>query len=162
MKRQSTRIFSRGSVSSLWPFQSNFVLPRGVAVDSAGTVYFLDSNGNKIYRVSSGGVLSVLAGSGAPGTQDGQGIAATFNSPTSISVDSGGTAFAGDESHLIRKISASGNVTTIAGQAFVCGFADGAGNVARFCVAQALAVDTAGSIYVADLLNIRIRKICGL
>jgi sugar lactone lactonase YvrE len=156
------RVTQAGSVSSLWPFQSVFVLPQSVAVDSAGTVYFPDSNGNKIYRVSSGGVLGVLAGSGAPGTQDGQGIVATFTSPTSIAVDAGGTVFVGDGSHLIRKITASGKVTTIAGQSSVCGFADGVGSVALFCVAESLAVDWAGSIYVADLLNNRIRKISGL
>ncbi len=156
------RVAQAGLVSSLWPFHSVFVLPTGVAVDSAGTVYFPDSNGNKIYRVSSAGVLSVLAGSGAPGTQDGQGLAATFTSPTSIAVDAGGTVFVGDGSHVIRKITASGKVTTVAGQPFVCDFADGVGSAALFCVAESLAVDSAGSVYVADLLNNRIRKISGL
>ena len=156
------RVTQAGSVSSLWPFQSVFVLPRGVAVDSVGAVYFPDSNGNRIYRISSAGMLEVLAGSGAPGTQDGQGIAATFNSPTSIAVDAAGNVFVGDGSHLIRKITARGKVTTIAGQSNVCGFADGPGSIALFCVAESLAIDSSGSIFVADLLNNRIRRISGL
>jgi sugar lactone lactonase YvrE len=156
------RVTQAGLVSSLWPFQSEFVLPEGVAVDSAGTVYFPDRNGNKIYRVSPGGVIGVLAGSGAPGTQDGQGLAATFNSPRGIAVDASGNVFVGDGSQLIRKITAGGKVTTIAGQPYACQFADGIGTAAQFCVAASLAVDSTGSVYVADLLNNRIRKISGL
>ena len=77
-----------------------------------------------------------------------------------IAVDSGGTLYVTDgNNHTIRKITAGGVVTTLAGQAATPGFVDGTGSAARFNNPNGLAVDSTGIVYVADLNNQSIRQV---
>ena len=138
---------------------AQFSSPFGVAVDSAGTVYVADSANNRIRKISPSGVVTTLAGSGIDGFADGTGAAARFSSPSGVAVDSAGTVYVADSANnRIRKISPSGVVTTLAGSG-IDGFADGTGAAARFNGPSSVAVDSAGTVYVADTFNNRIRKI---
>jgi len=104
------------------------------------------------------GTISGLAGS--PGSADGVGAAAKFMGPRAVATDAEGNVYVADTgNHTIRKISTSGQVTTIAGAAGQAGTADGQGAVARFRGPWALAVGTDGVVYVADTENHAIRKI---
>jgi sugar lactone lactonase YvrE len=104
-------------------------------------------------------VVSVLAGSGHPGLEDGAGHSARFNWPTGVVSDLNGNRFVADYgNHVIRKIDRFGIVTTFAGRGSA-GFADGIGRMAKFNGPNAIAIDRSGTLFVADADNFRIRKI---
>ena len=133
--------------------------PKGVAVDSSGTVYVADTYNHRIRKITSAGVVTTLAGSGTAGSTSGTGSAAQFNTPYGVAVDSSGTVYVGDKiNNLIRKITPAGVVTTLAGSG-IAGSGDGTSSTAQFYGPSAVAVDLSGTIYVADTSNNRIRKI---
>jgi len=140
---------------------ARFYYPYGVAVDSASNLYVTDSSNHTIRTITAAGVVTTLAGTaGSPGSADGTGSAARFNSPIGVAVDSAGNVYAGDyASHTIRKIAAGGVVTTLAGTAGSSGSADGTGSAARFYWPEGVAVDSAANVYVADYANHTIRKV---
>ncbi|HTG44267.1 MAG TPA: NHL repeat-containing protein, partial [Verrucomicrobiae bacterium] len=95
-----------------------------------------------------------------PGWYDGKGSEARFSAPHKVAVDQNGNVYVAEYlNHTIRKISPSGVVTTLAGRAGRSGAADGSGAAALFYNPSAVAVDTAGNVYVADYSNHLIRKI---
>jgi sugar lactone lactonase YvrE/Tfp pilus assembly protein PilE len=133
-------------------------LPEGITIDASGTAYVADSNSSRIISVTSGSVSSVFAGSGVQGFVDGSVAAAKFALPSGIAIDASGTVYVSDNvNNRIRKIS-GGVVTTLAGSG-AASFADGTGTNAQFYRPYAIAVDTSGTLYVADSYNHRIRKI---
>jgi streptogramin lyase len=141
---------------------ASFDLPAGVAVDTAGNVYVADYGNNLIRKISSSGVVSTLAGSGFAGSANGMGTAASFNIPWGVAVDAAGNVYVADAANeLIRKISPSGVVTTLAGGG--AGRSNnGTGTAASFNGPYGVAVDAAGNVYVADNGNDMIRKISPL
>lgn len=139
---------------------ASFSSPAGVAVDSSGNVYVADSGNNLIRKISPGGVVTTLAGSGAWGSANGTGTAASFGGPGGVVVDSCGNVYVADTGNqLIRKISPGGVVTTLAGSAGVPGSTNGTGTTASFYEPIGIAVDSSETIYVADTYNNLIREI---
>jgi sugar lactone lactonase YvrE len=114
-----------------------------------------------VRKVTAAGVVTTLAGSAAlRGSLDGTGAAATFNAPGGIAVDAAGVVYVADSMNAtIRKITAAGVVSTLAGTPGSHGTQDGVGANARFNYPGNLAVDAAGTVYVADVYNSTIRKI---
>jgi sugar lactone lactonase YvrE len=138
---------------------ATFNLPESLAIDAAGNVYVADNGNDLIRKISPAGVVSTLAGSGMAGSGNGTGTAASFNSPFGIAVDAGGNVYVADSgNNLIRKITASGAVSTLAGSG-VKGASDATGSAASFNIPAGIAVDAAGNVYVADESNNLIRKI---
>jgi sugar lactone lactonase YvrE len=140
---------------------ARFSHPSGVAIDGAGNIYVADTDNDTIRRISSAGSVTTMAGqAGTVGAADGNGTAARFNSPSGIAADSGGTLYIADSlNHTLRKITSSGEVSTIAGLAGSSGAIDGTGTAARFFGPQGLALDSAGALYVADTDNNTLRKV---
>jgi serine/threonine-protein kinase len=94
---------------------ASFNSPFGVAVDAAGNVYVADSGNNLIRKITPAGVVSTLAGSGARGANNASGSAASFNTPSGVSVDASGNVYVADENNnQIRKITPAGVVSTVA------------------------------------------------
>ncbi|WP_052321438.1 hypothetical protein [Ralstonia sp. A12] len=103
-----------------------FNVPGFIAVDGNGNLYVAESQGNTIRKVTPAGVVTTLAGSGAAGSADGLGTNAQFTIPVGITVDSNGVVYVTDlYNSLIRMISPTGNVSTLAGAAGVYSYADG-------------------------------------
>jgi sugar lactone lactonase YvrE len=132
----------------------------GIATDSAGNVYASDRGNNTIRKITPAGSVTTLAGkAGVTGSLDGSGTAASFDYPNGIATDNAGNVYVADYGNCtIRKITSAGVVTTLAGKAGAKGSIDGTGQAARFEGPLAIAADTAGNLYVADLRN-TIRKI---
>src|SRR6185369_12120132 len=105
--------------------------------------------------------ISLFAGSlQRAGSNDGPGAAAQFNLPAGVAQDASGTTYVADTgNHTIRKITADGTVSTVAGAAGQAGSTDGTGGAARFSSPRAVAVDGQGNVYVADTGNAVVRKI---
>jgi hypothetical protein len=148
---------------------ARFDYPAGVAVDSMGNIYVADSGppsfsnfGNHtIRKITAGGVVTTFAGTaGHPGSADGVGSGASFNYPAGLAVDGADNIYVADRGNqTIRKITPAAVVTTLAGSSGNIGFADGTGNLAFFTAPGAVAVDSGGTVYVADSGNQTIRRI---
>jgi len=156
-----------------------FRAPYGVAVDESGNVYVADSGNHRIRKITETEevdadgnkiwTVSTPAGSGTrtTGHQDGVGTAVRFNRPTGVAVDKSGNVYVADYTNQrIRKIVITPGegqeedtveVSTIAGS--TQDYRDGVGTAARFNHPNGVAVDSSGSVYVADQGNHRIRKI---
>ncbi len=99
-------------------------------------------------------VVSTFAGSGQAGLFDALGTSARFTSPTALAIDFQNNIFVVDAGNFsIRKITAGGMVTTLAGGQQ--GYADGSGAAAQFYSPASIAADAAGNVYVADAARIR-------
>ena len=133
--------------------------PLNTATDGQGNVYVADAGNHRILKVTPGGSVSTLAGAGYSGYADGTGTSALFTHPSALAVDASGNVYVSDQqNHRVRRITAGGVVTTVAGNGN-SGYADGPATAARFSSPIGLALDGQGNLYVADYSNHRIRKI---
>ena len=118
-----------------------------VALDAQGNAYVADRNSHQIRKVTQGGVVTTLAGSGVAGYGDGASNVATFCAPKSVAVDANRNVFVVD-GVVVRKVSADGMVTTVAGKApSNCSEIDGLAAPKRPSV---LTVDRAGVVYIGN------------
>lgn len=139
---------------------ARFSFPHGVAVGPDDNIYIADAGNCNIRKVTPGGVVTTVAGRLSCGYQDGKVTDALFRAPDGLAVDANGTIWLGDTSnHVIRKITADGNVITFAGEPGVSGSNDGIGTAAHFNQTADLRLDNAGNLYVADRDNHTIRKV---
>jgi sugar lactone lactonase YvrE len=155
-----------GSAGNVGPLDGSgtsalFNNPQAIAVDdSSGFIYVADTWSHTIRKVTSGGSVSTLAGqAGFAGGSDGTNGKARFYYPAGITASGGNIYVADGFNHTVRKITAAGVVTTIAGMPGAWGTADGTNSDARFFQPQGIAVDGAGTIFVMDAGNQTVRRI---
>ena len=133
--------------------------PFGVAVDAGGNVFFVD--GVRVRRIAPSGTIATVAGNGTQGHSgdSGPAVNAQFGYPSAIAADGSGNLFVADN-NSIRKISSTGIITTVAGTG-TTGFSGDGGPAtdAQLSGASGLAVDGEGSLYIADYMNLRVRKV---
>lgn len=138
--------------------------PAGVAVDGAGTVYIADTGNNRVRRWS-GGTLTTIAGTGTAGFggDGGAAVAALLWQPRSVAVDGAGNVYIADRwNRRIRMVATNGVISTVAGVGTMGFTGDGGSAVAaQFGDPAGVAVDAAGTIFVADQSNQRIRRVAG-
>jgi hypothetical protein len=141
--------------------EARFNHPSGLAADSGGNLYVADTDNHAIRKITPAGTVTTLAGSARiAGAADGTGNAARFNRPLGVATDGSGNIYVADcLNRTIRKITASGIVTTLAGSAGNRGSTDGTGGAARFDSPSAVATDGDGNVYVSEMFNNTIRKI---
>ncbi|MBI3039348.1 hypothetical protein HYY75_09935 [bacterium] len=144
---------------------ARFYFPSGLAVASSGNVYVADTSNHTIRKLTfdAVGVATVTTIAGIPGISgsgDGIGAESQFYQPSGVAVDNSGNVYVADTSNnTIRKISAAGVVTTLAGLAGNAGSANGTGTAARFNNPLGIAVDGSGNVFVGDNYNHTVRKI---
>lgn len=139
--------------------QARFHSPSGITMDKAGNLYVADQGNNSIRKITPHRFVITLAGNGEASYADGTGSAARFYRPTGVATDTNGNIYVADLfNHRVRKVTADGVVTTVAGSGSM-GFTNGAGSTAKFRYPAGLALDAQGTIYVADSENHCIRKI---
>ena len=133
---------------------ASFNEPTAIAVDASFNVYVADFGNNLIRKISPSGAVSTLAGSGAQGSADGSGTAASFKSPTGVAVDGAGNVYVADwGNNLVRIVSPAGVVSTLSSTT------GGKSTKLAFNGPYGIAVDAPGNIYIADYGDSEILKI---
>jgi len=142
----------------------------GIALDSLGSVVFADSGNNRIRRVDAAtGIITTVAGNGTAGFggDGGPAISASLNSPAGIAIDNLGDLYIADSvNNRIRKVDgATGIINTVAGTSpigFGSGSFSGDGGPAisaTFSWPSGLAADAFGNLFIADTINVRVRRV---
>jgi uncharacterized protein (TIGR03437 family) len=155
------RKISNGVIAGVAGAQGQFA---GIAVDAAGSLYLLDSLTPRVLKVSNG-VATIIAGNGTYGFSgdNGPATAAQFGGepdnggPWGIAVDAAGNVYITDTyNNCVRKVS-NGVITTVAGGPTSPAVPPAIST--QLTDPTAIAVDSAGALYISDLLGDRIRKI---
>ena len=142
--------------------------PAGVALDGAGNLYIADALNNRIRKVDSAGTITTVAGAGTEGFggDGGPATAAQLYRPAGVALDGAGNLYIADfGNNRIRKVDAAGVISTVAGAGSTGESGGGFGGdggpavAARLYLPRGVALDGAGNLYIADLLNHRIRKV---
>jgi uncharacterized protein (TIGR03437 family) len=137
--------------------------PTGVATDSSGNVYLSDTVSAEVRKIS-GANINLFAGTpGTPGFL-GDGAAANLaevSQPSGLAIDLAGNVYIADTfNDRIRKVTTDGNIATFAGNGSTGFSGDGGPAIgAALNNPEAIAMDAAGNIYIADAFNNRIRKV---
>ncbi|MCU1330055.1 MAG: repeat containing protein [Bryobacterales bacterium] len=136
--------------------------PTGVAIDTVGNIYIAESRAGRVRRVSADGTITTVAGgSGGAGSGDGGPATQATLNPDAVTADAAGNLYIVDGSgHVIRKVTSSGTISTIAGTG-VRGFSGDGGPAVRAQLwgPTSVAVDSTGAVFIADQSNRRVRKI---
>jgi sugar lactone lactonase YvrE len=139
--------------------EAQFNSPSGLAVAADGSLYIADTGNHAIRRIAPDGQVSTIAGGQALGYRDGSGTEAQFNGPIGVAIDPAGRVIVADAyNDRIRAIALDGTVVTLAGSGRR-GSLDGPANEAQFDTPSGVAVDTRGTVFVADTGNNLVRQI---
>ena len=137
---------------------ARFNFPEGIVIDNNDNLFVVDASNYAIRKITPSGDVTVFAGSGTFGFDDGTGTVAKFNIIKGIAINTSTNDMYVTDGHRIRKITSAAVVTSFAG-ATTAGFTNGTLAAAQFNWPEGIAVDTNGIIYVVDTINCVLRKI---
>lgn len=140
---------------------ASLATPYGVALDAAGNIYVADAGDDVVWKVQTNGTISVFAGTGVAGYggDGGPATAAQLNVPLGITVDAAGNVYFADSNNMVvRRVSTTGIITTVAGNGSETENGDGGpATSAGLIYPRGVAFDSAGNLYIAD--DYRVRKV---
>lgn len=123
----------------------------GLAADAAGNLYIADAADQRVRKVSPGGVIQTVAGTGVRGFagDGGPATSAQLNSPYGLACDAKGNLYIADLGNArVRKVTPDGNITTIAG-----------GGTQALSAPRNLALDSTGNLYISDFTGQRVYRL---
>ncbi len=123
--------------------------PRDVAADRAGSVFIADAGNHRVRRVSPDGIITTVAGGGTVLGDGGPATQAQLNYPWSLALDNRGNLFIG-ELGRVRKLSADGTITTVAGGGPNSPRDGGPATSANLSGGLVVAVDGAGNLFISE------------
>jgi sugar lactone lactonase YvrE len=134
-----------------------------VTVSRSGEIYFGDHSNNRIRKVNTAGIISTFAGNGVNGNSGdgGPATAAQLNAPNGVAIDNfGNTYIVDDYAHVVRKVNVTGIISTVVGTGTAGFSGDGStATSAKLNNPNAICVNNAGNLFIADANNQRIRKV---
>ncbi len=137
--------------------------PEGITIDALGNLYIADAGNNVVRKVDTAHNITTVAGTGTAGKSGdgGAAIAAKLSQPTGVATDQYGNLYIADNAnHSIRKVTAAGIITTIAGTGLAGNSGDGGPAVsATLRYPSSVSVDGSSNIYIADQGNNNVRVI---
>jgi DNA-binding beta-propeller fold protein YncE len=148
--------------------RAQLALPAGLALDGAGHLYVADAGNNRVRKISPERIITTIAGSGPTGYlrggfggDGGPATEAELNTPTAVIVAPDGAVLIADaRNNRVRRIAPDGTIATLAGNGTE-GFRGDGGPAAdaELDFPSGLALDAAGSLYIADTDNHRVRRV---
>jgi RHS repeat-associated protein len=150
--------------------QARLSYPTGVAVDQEGNLYIADQFNSRVRKVDPSGIITTVAGngsSGSAGSFDGiPAVESRVSAPADVAIDAAGNLYIADRfENRIRKVDASGIITTVAGTGSSCDSSlsdcgdGGPATKAQLETPYGIAVDAVGNLYIADTGLSKVRKV---
>jgi trimeric autotransporter adhesin len=137
--------------------------PMGIAVDSSGNLYIADRGNNRIRKVTSDGIIQTVAGNASYGWSGDGGLAteSSLYDPRGVALDAAGNFYIADfYNSRIRKVTAAGIISTVAGNGLTGYTGDGGQAIsAQIGNPWSVALDAAGNLYLSDNTNSQVRAI---
>jgi sugar lactone lactonase YvrE len=146
-----------GGPNGIPALDANLYNPYGVAVDTTGNFYIASFNQNRVFKVSTTGTITVVAGSGAQGysgdgVAGGAGLASLYH-PYAVAVSGANVYIADQYNCVVRAVNTTTNtITTLAGVAGTC-------NSSNLYYPSGLALDASGNLFIGDYYNCVVRKV---
>lgn len=153
--------------------QARLNTPWRVTIDPAGNLYIADAGNDRIRKLAPTGIITTVAGNGAPGYSGDGGPAtgASLRIPEQAELDVFGNLYIADTgNNVVRKVDTTGTITTIAGTGFGAGIGNATGNgaysgdggpatKAELNLPVSIALDPAGNVWISDQVNNIIREV---
>ena len=135
--------------------------PAGVAVDSSGNVYIGDYGNNRVEKVTSGGTLSIIAGTGTAGAPTpGPATTSKLSAPEGVAVDSSGNVYIADHGNsMVEKVTSGGTLSIFAGTGTAGAPTPGPATSSKLSAPDGVGVDSTGTVYIADTGNQQVEAV---